>query len=189
MSFVASSRPKRIEKALTLIRPGIRGPGGTWADIGCGDGIFTTALHRLIRPGGEIWAIDQDPWTLKALARNLAQSDPDAAVHTLLADFTGPLTLPPLEGLVMANALHFVRKKTPLLARLAGLLKPGGRFIVVEYNTNRRGIAVPYPLDETGFLKVARDAGLHDVRILTRIPSTFLGEMYAGMGLAAPGVT
>lgn len=179
---MASSRPKRIEKALSLIGPGIPGPGGKWADLGCGDGIFTTALHRLIRPGGEIWAVDNDPRTLKALARNLAQSDPDAAVHTVLADFTRPLALPPLDGLLMANALHFVRKKTPLLTRLADLLKPGGRLIVVEYNTNQGNIAVPYPLDDAGFLDVARDAGLRDVRILTKIPSTFLGEMYAGMG-------
>lgn len=181
---MVSSRPRRIEKARTLLRPGVPGPGGVWADIGCGDGIFTAALHTLIRPGGEIYAVDKNRHALKALARNFAESYPDASIHPLRADFTRPPTLPPLDGLVMANSLHFVIKKRPVLARLARLLKPGGRLIVVEYNTSQGNFAVPHPLDESGFLKLARQAGLHEARILAKIPSTFLGEMYAGMGLA-----
>ena len=124
------------------------------------------------------------PWeerALRALARSFRESFPDAPLYPLLADFTRPLTLPALDGLVMANSLHFVRKKTPLLTRLAGSLKPGGRLIVVEYNASRGNFAVPHPLDETGFLTLARKAGLHEARILARIPSTFLREMYAGI--------
>lgn len=184
---MTSSRPRRIEKARTLLRPGIPGPGGVWADIGCGDGIFTAALHTLIRPGGEIYAVDKNRRALKALTRNLAESYPDASVHTVLADFTRPLALPPLDGLTMANALHFVREKAPLLARLAGLLKPGGRLILVEYNTTRGNVAVPHPLDKVGFLKLAREVGLYEPRILATIPSTFLGQMYSG--LACKSVT
>jgi hypothetical protein len=85
----------------------------------------------------------------------------------------------------MANSLHFVRRKAPLLARLSGLLKPGGRLIVVEYNTTQGKPWVPHPLDAPGFLQLARAAGLRQARILTTIPSTFLGEMYSGLALAA----
>jgi ubiquinone/menaquinone biosynthesis C-methylase UbiE len=56
---MTSSRPERIEKARTLLGPAIPGPGGVWADVGCGDGIFTTALYSLIQPGGEIYAVDK----------------------------------------------------------------------------------------------------------------------------------
>ena len=54
----------------------------------------------------------------------------------------------------MANSLHFVADKAPVLSRLIRLLKPGGRLIVVEYNTSRGNSAVPYPLDEHGFLEL-----------------------------------
>jgi ubiquinone/menaquinone biosynthesis C-methylase UbiE len=178
---MTSSRSERIEKARTLLRPGIPGPGGVWADIGCGDGIFTTALYSLIQPGGEIYAVDKSRRALEALARDFGKSFPDAVLHPVLADFTHPLTLPPLDGLVMANSLHFVRKKTPVLTRLVGLLKPGGRLIVVEYNASRGNFAVPHPMDESGFLALARQIDLHGARIQAKIPSTFLGEMYAGL--------
>ncbi len=184
MSTWADREARRIEKARTLLRSGVEGAGGIWADLGCGDGIFTSALWTLLRPGGEIYAVDKSRRVLQRLTRNLAESYPDANVSPILADFTQPLSLPPLDGLIMANSLHFVRQKQPALARIAGLLKPGGRLIVVEYNTTHGNYAVPYPLDEVGFLELARQVGLREPRILARIPSTFLGEMYAGMALA-----
>ena len=35
-------------------------PGGTWADIGAGEGAFTLALADLLGPGGRIVAVDRD---------------------------------------------------------------------------------------------------------------------------------
>ncbi len=182
MSTWAGREARRIEKASTLIRPGVPEPGGVWADIGCGDGIFTAALHTLTQPGAEIYGVDSDRRALDAVQHNFAESYPDAVLQPVLADFRQPLSLPPLDGIVMANSLHFVRDKPAVLARIAGLLKPGGRFIIVEYNTARGSMAVPYPLDETSFLQLAQATGLRQARILAKIPSSFLGEMYAGMG-------
>ncbi len=180
----AEREARRIEKARKLIQPGIPGPGGAWADLGCGDGIFTSVLHTLIQPGDDIYAIDKDRRALQALARNFAESYPEASLHPIHADFTHPVTLPPLDGLVMANSLHFVKDKRPILAQIIRLLKPGGRLIVVEYNARRGNFAVPYPLDEAGFLALARQVGLREARILVKIPSSFLGEMYSALGLA-----
>ncbi|MFQ5855445.1 MAG: class I SAM-dependent methyltransferase [Anaerolineae bacterium] len=184
MSTWAEREARRIRKARTLLRPGVEDAGGTWADLGCGNGIFTSALHSLLRPGSEIYAIDKRRPALQSLTRNFAESYPEASVYPILADFTRPLSLSPLDGLIMANSLHFVRQKKPVLAQIAGLLKPGGRLIVVEYNTARGNFAVPYPLDEAGFLALAAEVGLREARIIAKIPSAFLGEMYAGMGLA-----
>ena len=171
-----------------LLLPGVvKGAGGIWADLGCGDGIFTTALARLLGPEGEIYAVDTDKGALRALERNLGRDVPGVAIHVLRADFPRPLDLPPLDGVLMANSLHFVRKKTGVLSRLVDLLEPGGRLIIVEYNTTRGNYAVPHPLDETGFLALARKVGLHEARILAKIPSTFLGEMYAGIAFKRTG--
>jgi ubiquinone/menaquinone biosynthesis C-methylase UbiE len=189
---MTSSRLERIEKAVTLLRPGIPGPGGVWADVGCGDGIFTAALHRLVRPGGEIYAVDKDQRALDGLVRYTQENLSEVVLHPVRADFTCGLALPPLDGLVMANSLHFVRDKAPVLVRLVDLLKLGGRLIVVEYNTNRGNPYVPHPLDEFEFLTLAPQIGLHEAQIVTRIPSTFLGEFYAGLALrikATPELT
>ena len=174
---------RRINKAQILLRPGVEGAGGTWADLGCGDGIFTYVLGQFLRPASEIYAVDKNRRALAALTRNFAELQLPTAVHPVLADFTHPLDLPPLDGLVVANALHFIKAKEPVLQPLLNLLKPGGRLVVVEYNTSRGNYAVPYPLDETAFLALARRVGLTEPRIVARAPSTFLGEMYAGLGV------
>ena len=179
----AEREARRIQKAITLLRPGIPGPGGVWADMGCGDGIFTSALYTLIRPDGEIYAVDRDQYALDALTRHFAESYPDAALHPVCSDFTRELKLPALDGMVMANSLHFIMNKAPVLSRLIRLLKPGGRLIIVEYNANRGNPAVPYPMDDQNWLMLATQVGLREARILSRIPSSFLGEMYAGIGL------
>jgi ubiquinone/menaquinone biosynthesis C-methylase UbiE len=184
LSSWARREARRIEKARTLLRAGVEDAGGTWSDVGCGDGIFTAALHTLLQPGSEIYAVDRNRRALKALMQNFAEGYPEASIHPILADFTHPLSLPPSDGLVMANSLHFVKHKRPVLIRLVDLLKPGGRLIVVEYNATQGNFAVPYPLDEGGFLALAVEVELRKARILARIPSSFMGEMYAGMGLA-----
>ena len=71
---MTSSRSQRIEKAVTLLRPGVPGPGGVWADVGCGDGIFTAALHRLIHPRGEIYTVDKSRYALEALEHTFRES-------------------------------------------------------------------------------------------------------------------
>jgi hypothetical protein len=53
----------------------------------------------------------------------------------------------------------------------------------VEYNTSQGNPAVPYPLDDRNWLELASQVGLRETRIASRIPSSFLGEMYAGTGL------
>jgi ubiquinone/menaquinone biosynthesis C-methylase UbiE len=179
----AKREAHRISKAIRLLQPGVPTKGGIWADMGCGDGIFTSALYTLIRPSGAIYAVDRDQNALDALTRHFAQSYPDAALHPVCADFARELKLPALDGMVMANSLHFIMNKAPVLSRLIRLLKPGGRLIVVEYNANRGNPAVPYPLDDQSFLELATQVGLRKARILSRIPSSFLGEMYAGVGL------
>jgi ubiquinone/menaquinone biosynthesis C-methylase UbiE len=186
LSAVPSSRPVRIQKASKLLRPGIPSRSeGLWADLGCGDGIFTAALFNLLRRNSEIYAVDRSQRALNALKRHFSKRYPEAVVHPVRADFTRTLTLPRLDGIVMANSLHFVREKAAIVAQTAALLKQGGRFIVVEYNTNRGNYAVPFPLDEGAFVRLATEAGLVQAEIVSRIPSTFLGEMYAGIAFTA----
>jgi ubiquinone/menaquinone biosynthesis C-methylase UbiE len=174
---------RRLKKARILLRPAVEDAAGDWADLGCGDGIFTYLLASFLRAGSHLYAVDKESRQLNALRQKLSQLDLEVSVDLHLADFTAPLALPLLDGLVMANSLHFVRQKESVLRQVVASLKPGGRLVLVEYNTNRGNYAVPYPLDETEFLQLAAQVGLREARIATRDPSTFLGEMYTGVAL------
>ncbi len=177
---------RKLEKPRQLLPPCIPKPGGVWADIGCGEGIFTAVLYELVGPDCEIYAADKNRRPLQRLLNNFAELYPEANVMTLQQDFTQPLDLPALDGFVMANALHFVKdsKKRVVLNQLTSLLKPGGRAIIIEYNARRDNFAVPHPLDEKGFVELASEVGLVDVHIAAKVASSFMGEMYAGVGIA-----
>jgi SAM-dependent methyltransferase len=117
---------------------------------------------------------------------NFEQLYPEAIIHALHKDFRQPLDIPALDGFVMANALHFTKddQKRNALNRLVKHLKPGGRAIIIEYNADKSNFAVPHPLHESEFIELAREIGLMEVQIAAKVPSSFMGEMYAGVGIA-----
>src|SRR5215467_4047476 len=99
---------------LDLIRDGVT--AGAWADLGSGEGAFTLALADLLGAAGTIVSIDRNGRSLSAQREAMAARFPSAAVEYRQADFLKPLDLRGLEGIVMANSLHFVRRKEPVLA-------------------------------------------------------------------------
>ena len=166
-----------------LLQDGIPGPGGVWADLGAGDGAFTLALAELVGPGATLYAVDRERHALRRLADAMQARFPSVALHTLTADFTQPLPLPPLDGLLMANALHFVRDKLPVLRLLRQQLQPAGHLLLVEYDTDRGNRWVPYPLSLDTWQALAARAGFSETRLLATHPSRFLGRFYSAVSL------
>ena len=164
---------------MRLLRDGIPAPGGTWADFGAGAGAFTLAIADLLGPGANVIAIDRDARRLRENERALRARFPETKASHVAADFTRPLGLPPLDGIVIANALHFVADQAPVVALLRGYLAPGGRLLIVEYNLDRPNAAVPYPVPYERWAALASDAGIAHTELLARRPSRFLREIYS----------
>lgn len=146
----------RHAEHVALIRAAIPpqdAPAPTWADFGAGRGAFTQALRDLLGDGATILAVDRDAGALRAQS---------TTVQTVTGDFTRPLDIPPLDGLLVANALHFVADQRAAMTRLAAYLKPGGRFVVVEYDVNRPRGYIPHPLPYARFVTLAQQIGLTD---------------------------
>lgn len=166
-----------------LIREGVAGGGTTWADLGSGEGAFTLALADLLGESGSICSVDRNRSALQAQLRRLRGEFPNVGITPIVADFTTPLELPPLDGIVMANSLHFERDKPAVLALVRGYLRPGGRLVLVEYDVDRGNPWVPYPLSFGTWARVAADAGFRDTRRLASVPSRFLGSIYSALSL------
>lgn len=164
---------------VNLLRNGIVGKGGVWADFGSGSGAFTLALRELVGADAEMYSIDKDGGRLREQERAFGQMFPDSQVHYMREDFSRALKLPPLDGAVMANALHFFRDREKVLEHVRGFLKPGGTLLVVEYNSDAGNQWVPHPMRFETFRGLAARAGFEDVRLLATYPSRFLHEMYA----------
>jgi ubiquinone/menaquinone biosynthesis C-methylase UbiE len=162
-----------------LLRNGIPAGGGVWADLGAGDGAFTLALAQLLGPQGTIYAVDKEARALRRLAQAMQEHYPAVGLHCLAGDFTRSLDLPVLDGILMANSLHFVREKDALLQRVRSHLKADGRLILVEYNTDRGNFWVPHPLSYSTWQSMSRRNGFDQTELLATHPSSFLGEFYA----------
>jgi ubiquinone/menaquinone biosynthesis C-methylase UbiE len=168
----------RHEELTALIRPGVPEPGGTWADLGAGEGAFTRALAELLGPTATIYAVDLDAWALRGLeAAPLA----GARIVSLCADFTQHLELPVLDGVLIANALHYARDQAGVLERIAGSLRPGGRLVLVEYEDRTASHAVPYPVPLERFVTLCASAGLEPPVLLGSRASRYGGQMYAAL--------
>ena len=163
-----------------LIRAGVDSAAGRrWLELGAGEGAFTLALADLLGVGGTITALDRDPSALRRLTDELAQRFPDRALRTITGDFREPLPAGPFDGVLAANSLHFVSDPVEVLGRAAAVLRPGGRLIVVEYDADRGNPWVPHPFSARRFMTIAAAAGYAGAREIGRVPSRFLGAIYA----------
>jgi SAM-dependent methyltransferase len=163
-----------------LLRAAVE-PGGTWTDIGAGEGAFTLALADLLGPGGRIVAVDRDGRALRTNEAAVRARFPEVVMSALNADMTRPLTLPALDGIVAANSLHFVppEERVAVIRALAAHVRPGRPFVVIEYDTDRGNPWVPHPFSYASWERLAESAGLTETRLIGRVPSRFLEAIYS----------
>jgi ubiquinone/menaquinone biosynthesis C-methylase UbiE len=166
-----------------LIHDGVRGTGPAWADLGSGRGAFTLALADLLGPSGTIHSVDRDAGALRVQLEAMRERFPATRLVQRVADFREPLDLSGLDGIVMANALHFVRDPMPVLASVRSMLRPGGHLVLVEYDADRGNPWVPYPIASVRWPGLAEAAGFVATRELGRVPSRFLGAIYAALSV------
>lgn len=173
------------EDHVHLLRGGVPAPqpDGVWADLGSGWGAFTLALADILGPGATIHSVDKDRSSLRGQETEMRALFPAANVHYVQADFTKRLNLTALDGIVMANALHFVRRKEPVLDMIRSYLKPEGRLILVEYNADFGNPWVPFPLSYHAWESLASRCGFASTQLLTTVPSRFLHEIYSALSL------
>jgi len=169
----------RLDEMVELIRAAVPQSGGTWADLGAGTGNFTRALSTLLGIQATIYAVD------RTLPEPAFRMDGFASkVQWQYGDFTGPMTLPILDGILMANALHFVRDQAQVLANVCGYLQPGGRLVLVEYAIDVPLSYIPHPLPLARFVALAGQIGLNAPRQtgVRRSPSTGI-VMYTALAI------
>jgi len=142
----------------------------TWADLGCGDGTFTLALADLLSSGSTIHAMDRDASAI----RSIPSAHKHVRIVTHRGDFTSE-TWPfrDLDGILMANSLHYVRDQAAFIRGCAQHLKPWHRFLIVEYDTTAANPWVPYPVSQIRLRDLFERAGYSSIRVLRSRPSVF----------------
>lgn len=170
---------------VNLLRGAQLAPGGLWADLGAGTGAFTLALRELIGRDAVIHAVDEDHGSLLELQRRYERRfGKTKGLHVVDADLLTIQDLPPLDGVLMANSLHFFKDRAAVLRRVRGMLRPGSLLLLVEYNVDRGNPWVPHPLSFNTFVSLATAAGFQQPRLVGTHPSSFLREFYSAVASA-----
>jgi trans-aconitate methyltransferase len=166
-----------------IAHPSLAGDGPhVWADLGCGDGTFTRALAASLPAGGRIDAVDRDARALRAIPSRIGA----VAIHTIAHDFTAAdLPIAGVDGVLIANALHYVRDQQGWLAALLPRLRRR-RLLLVEYDSARANRWVPYPIPLARATTMLTLAGFDAVVPLGRRPSIYRdADLYALLATAA----
>lgn len=164
-----------------LIAPAITPGKYVWADLGSGEGNFTLALRKLAGPEVTIYSVDSQIAKLREQEQHFAQVFPGTKIKYLEQDFTDNVVLPLLDGIMMANSLHFVRRKNQFLESLTSMLKPGGKLLIIEYDTDSGNSFVPYPVTFSRLSKLLRQHDFSDPQLIGTAPSKYQKGMYAAV--------
>lgn len=145
----------------------------SWCDLGSGNGIFTMALAQLLTPGSTIYAVDFDQRALE----KIPDQHGGVVIRKIVGDLrSSSLRLPLVDGILMANTLHFIQEQQAFLRRLLTLTN---RFLIVEYERTKPNPWGPYPVGFERLRQLFNEGGAERVEELATRPSLIGGTMYS----------
>jgi 2-polyprenyl-3-methyl-5-hydroxy-6-metoxy-1,4-benzoquinol methylase len=153
-----------LSTAIRLIKKGVTNSETvqTWADFGAGTGLFTQALANCLNHESTIYAIDKDWTSLAKLDTKLLSAHIKKINHDFISE---NLDIELLDGIIIANALHFVNNKRSFLLQLKKKLKPSGKIIIIEYEMTFGNAWVPYPVNLDALQKLSDEIGLTTTKL------------------------
>lgn len=165
----------QLSDAITLINsPQLYSSAkSTWADLGCGTGLFTRALSTLLAPHSSIHAVDKVP------LQTLPDQHHYVDIIKCNLDFVKEeWPFHSLRGILMANSLHYVKDQLAFIHKAEHYLAENGCFVLVEYDTDSANPWVPYPLSLNSLKKLFMKAGYSSVLKIGEYSSAYNGKMY-----------
>ena len=170
----------QLPEAISLIQKGIvpHSTPQTWADLGAGKGLFSAALLTILSPGSTIHAVDLH-------APPNLQHHPSIIFHQ--ADFVkDKLPVPTLDGILMANSLHYVKEQVACIKQLKTHLRNGAGFILIEYDTDSGNQWVPFPVSFARAQSIFGDAGFSKIEKIGERQSVYRRDSIYAALISAP---
>ncbi len=161
------------EEAVSFIIDAVKGGQlQYWAELGCGTGTFTKALAALLPAGSHITAVDRENQSLDV-----------NGVDFIRADFVkDALQLEELDGILIANALHYVVDKRGLIQKLERMFDGDPCFIIIEYDIERSNPWVPYPITFKNLELLFQQLSYQSVVKVNQRPSAYgAGMMFCAL--------
>jgi predicted methyltransferase len=107
--------------------------GMTVADLGAGTGFFAMLFARLVGPRGRAIAADVSRPFLDAIEKRAAGEGLGNVTTVLATQADTGLAAASVDVVFTSDTYHHFEQTGPVLASIHRALKPGGRFIVIDY--------------------------------------------------------
>jgi len=120
-----------FHKPEDLLKPFLR-EGDRAIDIGPGMGYFTVPAAKLVGPDGRVTAIDVQEKMLSALVARAERRGVAGRIQACLGTRESLGKHEPADFILAFWMVHEVPDRRRLLSEIRDLLKPGGRFLLVE---------------------------------------------------------
>jgi ubiquinone/menaquinone biosynthesis C-methylase UbiE len=122
---------KYIHNPRSILSPYVR-PGMTVIDLGCGMGIFSIAMARLVGDEGRVVAVDLQQRSLDVLTARARKAGVAHRIRTRRAEPERLGLSEPADFALAFAVLHEVPNRRAFLAEAASFLKPKGKLLLVE---------------------------------------------------------
>jgi hypothetical protein len=132
-----------IERAVPL-----RKSAQQWMDLGAGKGLFASVLSDLLPKDSLIIAVDKINHTFQYPINEKIR------LRQLTSDFINDPLPGNNDGLLMANALHFVQDKEAFVRKIKKSIREDAALILIEYDTDRASQWVPFPVSFKSLVKL-----------------------------------
>jgi ubiquinone/menaquinone biosynthesis C-methylase UbiE len=122
---------KLIHDSIRILSPFVK-PGDTVLDVGCGMGYFSLGLAKLVGEKGKVIAADLQPEMLAGLSKRAKTAGLEKRIQPQLCQPDGIGVNEPVDFALAFWMVHEVRQRREFLREIYSLVKPGGKFLVVE---------------------------------------------------------
>ncbi len=136
----------------------------TVVDYGAGTGVYTSAVAAAL-PQGRVIAVEALPELSDVLRKRLT---PDLAARVRIVE-TDSNSVDAADGaadrVLMVDVLHHLHDQPEALAEVVRLLRPGGLFIVLDWDDRERPVGPPvdHVLGLTAVRHLVAAMGLHEI--------------------------
>ncbi len=107
-------------------------PGMTVMDVGCGMGLFSIAMAKMVGDTGLVIAVDFQQKMLDVLRKRAEKQGISDRIRTHRCEAHRLGVEVPVDFALASMMVHEVPDQRRLLGEIHGCLKPGGRFLVAE---------------------------------------------------------
>ncbi len=162
------------EKRLNKLQPpgkvmdaiGVK-PGMLIGEVGAGNGRYAVKMAKRVGPLGKIYANDINPGKINYL--NLrCKRDGITNIETIRGTVIDPkLPKEKLDIVYLINTFHHLDKPVELMKNIIPALKPRGRLVIIEHETEKSGYMDGHSTPKKTVIKQAREAGFKLERIET----------------------